>query len=202
MLKNLFRKKPAVQDPEKELAEWLQNGKPVPPPHIVKQKAILEYRDRYHLNVLVETGTYLGDMVEAQKNNFASIYSIELSDKLYERALKRFSGQDKVHLLKGDSGLMLREVVSSLKRPALFWLDGHYSGGITALGEKECPVNEELQAIFKTDHPHVILIDDARMFNGKQGYPTIDEIKEIIEQYNKTYSTEVKDDIIRLTPVL
>jgi len=39
-------------------------GKPIPPPHIIKQKIIRTYAKTFKINILVETGTYLGDMVE------------------------------------------------------------------------------------------------------------------------------------------
>lgn len=168
--------------------------------HIQKQNIIVEYKNRFGLSILVETGTYLGEMVEAQKNNFVKTYSIELSKKLYKKAKKKFLSEKNIVLLQGDSGKRLSEIVAVLREPALFWLDGHYSGGITALGDKECPVREELASIFTSEHNHIILIDDASMFNGTHDYPTIEEIKNIITQHNKNYSVEVKDDIIRLTP--
>ncbi len=48
------------------LAEWERQGRPVPPPHVVKQRVLRGYAERYHLNIFVETGTYRGDMVEAK----------------------------------------------------------------------------------------------------------------------------------------
>jgi len=156
---------------------------------------------KYGSRILVETGTYLGDMVEAQKNVFSTIYSIELSSRLYKQAGKRFKGDGRIRLLQGDSGKRLNEIVSELKEPALFWLDGHYSGGITALGDKECPVPEELQAIFKSSVNHIILVDDARLFNGTKSYPDLDQIRDIIKRNNKSCQVEIKDDIIRLTPI-
>ena len=201
MLKNFFKKKEIVNH-EKQLAEWEKNGRPLPPPHIVKQLAIEEFRTKFHTEVLIETGTYLGDMVEAQRDRFQKIYSIELSEKLFRKAKKRFESFPHIKILQGDSGLVLNKLVPELEKPSLFWLDGHYSGGITAMGKKECPVPEELEAILKDPLLHVILIDDARLFTGSNDYPAIDEIKLIISKSDKNYSLAVKDDIIRLTPVL
>jgi hypothetical protein len=201
MLKKLFRKNSVpVISPEEELRQWELKGRPVPPPHIIKQRAIAEYQSKYGNRVLVETGTYLGDMVEAQKNVFSTIYSIELSSRLYKQALKRFKGDDRIRLLQGDSGHRLSEIVNQLKEPALFWLDGHYSGGITAKGDKDCPIPEELEAIFKSSINHVILIDDARLFNGTNSYPDMDQIRNITNRNKKSYQVDIKDDIIRLTP--
>ena len=199
MLKKLFSKKVIINH-EEQLAEWERNGRPIPPPHIVKQMAIEEYRKKFHSEILVETGTYMGDMVEAQRDQFKKIYSIELSEKLFKKAQKRFKDHMHIKIVQGDSGTVLNKLMAEIDKPALFWLDGHYSGGITAKGEKECPVPEELKIILKSPLSHIILIDDARLFNGTHDYPTIDQIEEIIKTNNRQYLVETKDDIIRLTP--
>ena len=199
MFKNLFRKKEIINHKE-QLAEWEKNGKPLPPPHIVKQMAIEDYKNKFHTEILVETGTYLGEMVEAQLNNFSRIISIELSKEFYKRAKQKFRNNPKVELLQGDSGKKLNEVVPLLNGPALFWLDGHYSGGKTAKADKNCPVPEELHIILRNNWSHIILVDDARLFDGTDDYPGISQIKEIIVSNKRDYTLEIKDDIIRLTP--
>lgn len=199
MLKKLFRK-PTIINHQEQLDEWEKNGRPSPPPHIVKQMAIEEYQKKFNTQILIETGTYLGDMVEAQRNRFEKIYSIELSKKLFQRAVKRFKPYSHINILNGDSGIVLNKILPEIERPALFWLDGHYSEGITAKGIKECPVAEELDAILKSDLPHIILIDDARLFNGTHDYPTLDEIRELYKENGRPDSLTVKDDIIRLVP--
>ena len=202
MLKKLFKQPAIVINHEEELAAWERNGRPSPPPHIVKQMVIEEYQQKFHLKILVETGTYLGDMVEAQRNRFEKIYSIELSKKLFRRATERFKAYSHINILNGDSGIVLNKLLPGIDKPALCWLDGHYSGGITAKGTKECPVPEELEAILKSNFYHIILIDDARLFNGTKDYPTVDEIKQICEKSGRKYSLTLKDDIIRLVPDL
>lgn len=198
MFKYLFKKEVIINH-EEQLAEWEKNEQPLPPPHIVKQMAIDEYRKKFQLEMLVETGTYLGEMVEAQRKNFKKIYSIELSEKLFTRAKKRFRDFPHITILQGDSGDVLNKLIGEIDRPALFWLDGHYSGGITAHGNKECPVPEELNAILKSKIDHVILIDDARLFNGTHDYPTIDEIKKMLNETGN-YLIDINSDIIRIIP--
>ena len=61
------------------------------------------------------------------------VVTIELSDKLYQLALKRFSDTPAVECRHGDSGEILGRVLAELNAPALLWLDGHWSGGVTAL---------------------------------------------------------------------
>jgi hypothetical protein len=181
--------------------KWESAGKPLPPPHTVKQEAIQYYQKRSGYNVLVETGTYKGDMVLAQKEYFKKIYSIELSQALFEKAKKRFYDQAGINLLQGNSGEVIAIVLAELKEPAIFWLDGHYSGGITATIEKHSPIIEELDTIILNNQlQHIILIDDARIFVGEHGYPTIDEMKEMTARKFPGYHFSVNEDIIRLVP--
>lgn len=144
--------------------------------------------------MLIETGTYYGDMVAAQLGNFERIISIELSDKLYKKAVERFKGVENVTLLHGDSGKLLPAIVKTLHEPATFWLDGHYSRGVTARGDKDTPVKDELKAILNHHIRHKILMDDARHYTGDNDYPTIDEIKKAAKDYTVT----VDNDIIYL----
>lgn len=184
----------------KQLKDWKKNGCPVPPPAIVKQRTVAEYQQKYGCLTLVETGTYLGDMVEAQKKRFKKIISIELAVNLFEKAKKKFKNEKKVIIVQGDSGKILPNILENLDGPAIFWLDGHFSGGITAKGDKECPIFEELDAIFNaTRFNHILLIDDARCFNGEGDYPTIEKLTEYVRNKNEKYQVEVKHDIIRYT---
>lgn len=186
---------------KRKFQQWERDGKPVPPPHYVKQHAIKQYAEEYDLKVLVETGTYYGDMVEAMLTNFDRIYSVELSNELYENAKKKFKNEGKVELIHGDSGTELGNLVDNLDQPTLFWLDGHYSEGVTAKSDKISPVIEELAHIYNAgDKGHVILIDDARVFGVAPDYPSVEELSEFIQSKRGDVSLAVEDDIIRVTP--
>ena len=185
------------QQDHKQYEDWKKRGCPVPPPHIVKQITIGEYQQKYGHSILVETGTYMGDMVEAQKKRFNKIISIELGVDLYEKARKRFNHDKNVLIVQGDSGKVLPTILKEVNEPAIFWLDGHYSGGITAKGETECPIFDELEAIFNRKLNHILLIDDARCFIGKGDYPSIEKLTEYVRSKNEKYQIEIKHDIIR-----
>ena len=183
---------------KKLIDDWKKNGCPIPPPHIVKQLIIAEYQQKYGHSILLETGTYMGTMVEAQKSNFNKIISIELGIDLFEKAQKRFENDKNITIVQGDSGKVLGLLLKDISEPIIFWLDGHYSAGTTALGDKECPIFEELDAIFDSKQfNHVILIDDAREFVGNGDYPSIEKLTDYIKNKNDKYQVEVKDDIIR-----
>ena len=185
------------------LAKWEAAGRPAPPPHSVKQQNLRDYRDRFGLEILVETGTFKGDMVEAMKGSFRKIYSIELADHFHSAAVERFKPDHHVEILHGDSGRVLSGLVPKLDAPTLFWLDGHYSAGNTARGDKDTPVMEELGHIFANQNLRcVILIDDARCFEGKsdQVYPTMDEVRSFVAQHRPDWKVEVATDCIRIFP--
>lgn len=181
---------------KRKLARWEKAGKPSPPPHIVKQMTISSFRDQFHVKVLVETGTFLGDMIEAQRTYFDKIYSIELGEALWKKAVKRFEKYSHISILQGDSGKVLNTLVPEIHESAIFWLDGHYSAGETAKGEKECPIYEELDAIFRSDVKHILLIDDARCFTGQGDYPTIADLSAFVLKNRPNAVIDVKNDTI------
>lgn len=177
---------------------WREQGSPVPPPHEVKELIIEEICRNYPHKIFIETGTFMGDMIYSQRNNFDRLYSVELSEALWQKAMKRFSSMAHVHILYGDSGKVMGDLIQEIHEPAVFWLDGHYSDGITARGEKDCPVLEELAAIFSSPvKDHLILIDDARCFTKEQNFPTLDEVRAFLSGYGK--HMEIQDDIIRIS---
>ena len=176
-----------------EYAWWLMRGKPRPKvPHIVKQRTLAEFAERFKLPVLVETGTNLGHMVNIQKNRFREIYSIELDEWLAARAKRKFAAFPHIHLYQGDSGVVLPKIVPTLKDRCLFWLDAHW-------GDESAAIRQELESIYAHRiRDHVLLIDDARWFDGRTDYLTIEELREHANRAYPGSIVEVKDDIIRI----
>jgi len=178
---------------------WKLRGEPVRSPHLVKQRTVWEYAQRYRLRILVETGTYYGEMVAAMKSRFAEIYSVEFAPELATRAQKKFAGCKHIHILEGDSQREIPALLHWLKQPALFWLDAGYYGWAGLEGDKQ-RLTTELEAILS--HPvtgHVILMDDARGLNGQNGSPTVEQLKERIQAKFPGRRVEVKHDILRIT---
>lgn len=183
----------------KEVRAWLKSGRPVPPPHTVKQGIIKHFLQKCTAQVFIETGTYRGDMVQAMSSLFKKIYSIELDGKLYRNAVQRFSREPHIEIVNGDSAERLPAILNQIHGPAFFWLDGHYSGEATAKGSLDTPILQELSAIFK--HPvksHTILIDDARCFVGENDYPTLAQLRTFVSENRPDLSFEVEDDVIRI----
>ena len=159
------------------------------------------YLKAYHLKCFVETGTHLGDtLADVAYDKSLQAVSIELADNYYHAAQRRFANYANVQILHGDSGKLMPQVVAKLQEPTLFWLDGHYSGGVTAKGDLETPVSGELEAIFASPvRGHVILIDDVRCFDGSLDYPYLDDFLAVIRAEGR-YHLEVSTDILRMTP--
>lgn len=198
MLRPIVSKSLNAWTDNKAIAQWNKAGRPAPPPHIVKQQIIREFQRKTGYATLIETGTYVGTMVEAQKSKFDKIISIELGQELADKARIRFEKDHHVTIVQGDSGKVLPDIMKKIDGSAIFWLDGHYSEGITAKGDTDCPIYEELEAIFtKKEIPHLVLIDDARLFTGQGDYPSIAALTEFIKSKNSRYAVEVEDDVIR-----
>ncbi len=183
----------------KKIVLWKLAGRPIPPPHIVKQKIIKEYAQKYKLHTFVETGTFMGEMIDAVLHTFSKIISVEVDQALAERAHKKFSVHPRVTIMRGDSGKLLPAIVADIKEPCLFWLDAHYSGGVTGMSDLETPIINELDILLDDRQPdHVILIDDAREFTGNNNYPAVAEVRRIIASRHPGWIVQVKDDIIRI----
>jgi len=196
-IQNYFHERKEAILNQEEYKLWESNGYPVPPPHSAKQKVIEKYAKQYSCTTLIETGTYLGDTIYSQKDNFSSIISIELSSRFFKAARTRFRKYSHIRICFGNSGEILPEIMPGIRNRSLIWLDGHYSGRSTAKGDTESPVFKELDAIFKYNDPlHVILIDDARLFIGKRDYPTIVELEAYVKEQNCNYKFDTESDII------
>ncbi|KAB2852635.1 MAG: class I SAM-dependent methyltransferase [Ignavibacterium sp.] len=183
---------------EKIIKNWIRDCKKGFTPHVIKQEVIRHFQKKYSIKTLVETGTFMGEMVYAQRNNFEKIISIELSRELFNVAQKRLKKYKNVEIINGDSGKLLKQLVAKISDPAIFWLDGHYSGFETAKGDIETPIKQELGAILNSELNHIILIDDARLFIGQNDYPTIEALKKYILSKKTNYMFNIEDDIIRV----
>lgn len=157
---------------------WKLRGSPPPPPSVVKRRLLRAIGKQRQLNVFVETGTYLGHTLAFLESHFESLHSIELSDELYREAALRFEGSAKIRVWHGDSGRVISDVLRMVDAPALFWLDGHYSGGITAKGDEMTPIKAELEQIsrHRLFEKHVVVIDDMRLFGVDPDYPKREDL--------------------------
>ena len=157
-----------------------------------KYAVIDKYVKMAGATVFVESGTCHGNTPARLEDKFDQLHTIEVDTALYEGACARFKDHPKIKVWKGDSAVVLPEVLKQINETCLFWLDGHYSGPGTGLAETgECPVVQELDAIYR--HPvknHVILIDDAWSFGVIKGYPAPEEIERMAASKDPTVRME------------
>jgi hypothetical protein len=199
-LRQLWRSTP-LWDAFKRVAEypdywyWRLRGSPMRRvPHLLKQRTLKEYARRYNLRVMVETGTNMGQMIRSMLPLMDAIYSIEMEEWNYQRAKRKFAGDARVHMVKGESGATMPSVVKEISEPCLFWLDAHDF-------DKTTPIREELKAI--VDHGvrgDVILVDDSKWFDGRNQYPTMEWMREFVSQNLAGYSLEDRMHMLRITP--
>lgn len=119
-------------------------------------------------NHYIETGTYRGAGIKQVLIHYPHIHSIELSEKWYNFNVKQFEKNKNVKIYNGDSKKVLPELLSKINEPVTIFLDAHYSGGPTALGEEEVPLLYELEILKKRKYDDIIIIDDCRLL-GKTG---------------------------------
>ncbi|XZE45321.1 hypothetical protein SH467x_000558 [Pirellulaceae bacterium SH467] len=183
-------------------SEWRRSGLSIPCPSLLKRAILLQEIKAFKAENFIETGTYLGDTPWYLRKHLKRIVSIEVHPPLADLARTRFKKIENVTIAEGDSGTILSQFVKDLNGRTVFWLDGHYSGGITGIGEEECPIFRELTAIIslcRTDW--LILIDDARCFGSHPAYPTIEEIAAFFKNHRKDVKLSVANDIIRIQDV-
>jgi hypothetical protein len=186
---------------------WKLRVHPGRTPHLLKQRAVREYAKKYGVRVLIETGTYYGEMVAAVKKDFDRVFSVESEHELAGRAGRKFAREPKIRILEGQSHEVMPELLKSLAEPALFWLDaGYYTWD--GLQRNKQRLSTELDAIFShAVKGHVVLIDDAstlkfRTTNDQPEPANIAELQSRLAAVFPDRLVGIRDDIVRITPRL
>jgi hypothetical protein len=158
------------------LNSWRKRAYEAPSPHFIKQACLI--RNGFPNSVWVETGTYTGDTTRFLSTHAPMVYSVEPEPTLHANAVQRFKDVANVRILKGTSEDVLPALLPLLSGDVNFWLDGHYSAGVTFKGASDTPIVGELKCI----EQHLarlgrvaVLVDDLRCFNPRKpefaGYP-------------------------------
>ena len=184
---------------KQDLEHW-ERSQAGPLPHLLKQQIVRRYAAASGARVFIETGTYYGFMVQACLGDFDRLFSIEIEPHFYRRAQRLFKPHSNVTLLHGDSAKLLPALLATIRCPCLFWLDAHYSGGLTGKADIETPIGRELETICSHPFQHTVLIDDANCFDGTHDYPEITRIEKMAR--NSGYTMSSSDNIIRLSRAL
>jgi hypothetical protein len=122
----------------------------------------------------IETGTFNGESIFSVEPFFNKLYTVEFSEKYYNRTKNRYNGK-KIQFILGDSSIVFEKLLPMIHDKTIFFLDGHYSSGDTGQSSKDCPLVEEITHINNLFlHEAIIIIDDYRLFgldksSGKLG---------------------------------
>lgn len=108
---------------------WAQKGFASPSPIFVKHSCLK--RNGYPNATWVETGTYLGETTFFLSKLARQVFSIEPEPTLFLDAKPLFEKKKNVEILNGTSENILPNLLPKINGNVNFWLDGHYSMGIT-----------------------------------------------------------------------
>jgi hypothetical protein len=171
---------------------------------IAMQELFVFLAREFQIRNFVETGTYQGATARFASQHFARVVTIEGSESLHRSAKQQLLRCANIECLCGDSRHHLARIVRDLRGPTLFWLDAHWSGGETFGEQAECPIMDELSAIYENADEAFTLIDDARFFvslppvpHDITAWPTYFEIADTVRQRaSETFITLYADAIL------
>lgn len=181
----------------------------------LKDSLMKQFKTAFNIESFVETGTYLGDTTILASQIFDKVHTVELSPELFAKASNRFAEIQNISLYCGDSGETLKKLIPGTTGRVFFYLDGHYSGHITAKGSLDTPLLKELQSIKEANKPDsVILIDDIRLFQtsrfpekicslklGLETYPELETVVAAILNINPNYQFCFLGDTLLAFPI-
>jgi hypothetical protein len=155
----------------------------------------------------VETGTSYGKTALWASQHFTHVYTIERSAAMYRYATAAHGKVANISFLQGDSREHLRALQPKCLRPAIFWLDAHWSGGESYGEGDECPLLEEIAIIDGGRPDHLLLIDDARLFlappprpHRPEQWPNIVQVLSALTARSPERVVVVIDDVIVAVP--
>lgn len=165
---------------------WTRANFNSPAPQIVKWSVLSRWGGN---SCWVETGTFLGDTTLFLSKLAKLVKSIEPSQKLAADAVSRLKPFGNIEIICDLSENILDELVSELiskgENDFSFWLDGHFSEGITFQGPVDTPIRTELNIIgkhFQNIERLTVFIDDVRCFNpARHEYRTYPDLNFLVD---------------------
>jgi len=175
--------------------DWADREFAAPSPHFVKQRVLL--RNGLRDATWVETGTYMGDTTSVLSKVAKMVYSIEPGPTLFSKAEQRFSNTSNVKIMRGLSEDVFPKLLPTIGGDVCFWLDGHYSAGVTFKGPQDTPILDELTVIGRhitQMSKMVVMVDDVRCFDPTNpeysAYPPVDVLVDWARKHNLTWHIE------------
>ena len=181
-----------------EIHECMGRSYAAPAPWIIKRAVIR--RNALPGGTFVETGTYMGDTAAYAAKFSAKVITLEPFHRLYCEAHNRFRHSPSVELINAASEAAFPALLPGLSGHVTFWLDAHYSGEGTFIGQHISPIEIELAAIGEQIGRYakcVVMVDDMRGFGLSPGYP----VPEAVVQWAVTNDLDwhIEHDILVMT---
>ena len=194
-VKRAFTRLAGTGSKDNVYGDWEDREFAAPSPPFIKQKVLL--RNGLRDATWVETGTYMGDTTSVLSKVAKMVYSIEPEPTLFSKAEQKFSNTSNVKIIKGLSEEVLPKLLPTIRGNICFWLDGHYSEGITFRGPRDTPVLDELKAIGENltkIGEIVVMVDDVRCFDPRNpefsAYPPVDVLVDWARKHNLSWHIE------------
>jgi len=143
----------------------------------IRRFDLQEIIDKYDSKVFVETGTLYGDGVDyALGYSFEKVISIEIEPELYEKAIKKYKGNDRVEIILGDSSTVLDNLIKDIDNNIIYFLDAHFPGADSNMRTYDevkkmkfdtyAPLEKEMLSISKRSKKYkdVIIADDLWLY--------------------------------------
>ena len=191
-----------------DLVQWSKSNFRVPTPQFIKNSVFSRHTD--DSTVWIETGTYKGTSTKFFSKYSKFVHTIEPDYNLWSSTKNELNnkGYKNIAFYNGTSEEMLDKVLNDIKGQKLsIWLDGHWSGGDTFLGNNPTPVLEELKILKKYVQKFnkiSILIDDIRDFNNYKVQPNNNYPEKMILikwGLENNFNWEIIYDILILTNI-
>lgn len=147
-------------------------NRPFVPHSLMKLQNLKVSRDMTGAKTIVEIGSFKGITTRRLSYLFDRVISVEIDPVLHGIAQQRCGGRTNIELLLGDGSQLLGGIAGNIEK-AVLYLDGHYSGGQTGMGDEPEPVLRELDLVADNlDRFSAVIVDDFRLFGVEQGWPS------------------------------
>ncbi len=110
--------------------------------------------DKFNIQTICETGTYLGQTTEKLSELVPNVSTIEIREDFYLQAKNKLCTLPNVTMYLGDAPKILDEILPTLQQPLFMWIDSHWS--------YPTPLKGEFESIAKHCKPAVICIHDMK----------------------------------------
>lgn len=131
-------------------------------------REFLNLKEKYKINVAVETGSCLYSSTSWFADNFDRVYTVEINQEFARHGVHKVSHKSNVHVFIADSVNWLASVLPNHIKPedqCIYFLDAHWGD--------HCPlIDEILNLSCISQKPPVIVIHDFYTGDESLGYDT------------------------------